>query len=73
MLALLTAATGMVRPLVRFDAEVEDAIADDLLGIKAISDANSAVQAGSKPDGRLRPQAAVSDKVPGQVKKEKVL
>jgi surfactin synthase thioesterase subunit/MFS family permease len=41
MLALVAAAMGKVRPLARFDIEVEDAIPDDLLGIKAISDSRS--------------------------------
>jgi MFS family permease len=62
MLALLAAGMGWVRQLARFDVEVEDAVPDDLLGIKAIHDARSGVQDGSKRDD-FRAHAAVSDEV----------
>ena len=41
MLALVAAGMSGSRRLARFDIEVEDAIPDDLLGIKAINDARS--------------------------------
>jgi amino acid adenylation domain-containing protein len=60
MLALVAAGMGRVGPLARFDTEVEDAIPDDLLGIKAISDSRSGA-------------ARVIVSVPSDVEREKVL
>jgi MFS family permease len=44
MFAFVAAGMGGIRRLSRFDAEVNDAIPDDLLGIRTISDARASLQ-----------------------------